>query len=82
MVESRKNYRDSRAEFERHLNLLGELMKQGKIHIAEGLQNSVEGITKVRYSPNRRIDLNTVNEMARSMAMMVANQKGFEENEE
>ncbi|WP_338357463.1 AVAST type 1 anti-phage system protein Avs1c [Yeosuana marina] len=82
MFESRKNYRDSRLEFERHLNLLGELMREGKIHIAEGLQNSVEGITKVRYSPNKRIDLNTVNEMARNMAMMAANQKDFKENEE
>ncbi len=81
MVESRKNYRDSRVEFERHLNLLGELMEQGRISIAEGLRNSVDGITKVRYSPNNRIDLNTVNEMARSMAMMVANQKDSEEND-
>lgn len=82
MIESRKNYRDSRAEFERHLNLLGELMKQGRISIAERLQNSVDGITKVRYSPNKRIDLNTVNEMTRNMAMMAASQKDFEENEE
>ncbi|SDI27518.1 AVAST type 1 anti-phage system protein Avs1c [Winogradskyella thalassocola] len=82
MIESRKNYRDSRVEFERHLNLLGELMEQGRISIAEGLRNSVDGITKVRYSPNKRIDLNTVNEMARNMAMMAANQTDFEENEE
>lgn len=82
MVDSRKNYRDSRADFERHLNLLGELMQQGRISIAEGLRNSVEGITKVRYSPNKRIDLNTVNEMARNMAMMAANQRDFDRNEE
>lgn len=69
MFESRKNYRDSRIEFERDLNLLGELMKNGKIHFAEGLQNSIRGITEVRYSPNKRINLNTVNEMARTMAM-------------
>ena len=82
MIESRKNYRDSRVEFERHLNLLGELMEQGRISIAGGLQNSVDGITKVRYSPNKRINLNTVNEMARNMAMMAANQEDFEETEE
>jgi hypothetical protein len=82
MIESKKSYRDSRADFERHLNLLGELMKDGKISIAEGLRNSVDGITKVRYSPNKRIDLNTVNEMARNMAMMAANQKRFEEDAE
>ena len=82
MVESRKNYRDSRVEFERHLNLLGEALREGKMHIADGLQNSVKGITKVRYSPNKRINLSTVNEMARTMAMMVANRRNFEEYEE
>tara|TARA_R110000765_G_scaffold341862_1_gene431985 strand:+ start:7599 stop:7844 length:246 start_codon:yes stop_codon:yes gene_type:complete len=81
MVESRKNYRDSRAEFERHLNLLGELMKDGKFHITESSRKSIDGITKVRYSPNKRINLNTVNEMTRTMAMMATNQKDFEENE-
>ena len=82
MVESRKNYRDSRAEFERHLNLLGELMKDWEFHFTESSRISIDGITKVRYSPNQRINLNTVNETTRTMAMMVANQKDLEENEE
>lgn len=82
MFESKKSYRDSRADFERHLNLLGELMRNGGISIAEGLRNSVDGITKVRYSPNKRVDLNTVNEMARNMAMMAANQRDFNTDEE
>ncbi|MDO6737379.1 AVAST type 1 anti-phage system protein Avs1c [Wenyingzhuangia sp. 2_MG-2023] len=81
MIESRKNYRDSRLEFERHLNLLAELMEQGKLTIAEGLRHSVDGITKVRYSPNKRIDLNTVNEMVRNMAMMASNQNDFKEHD-
>ena len=80
MFESKKSYRDTRADFERHLNLLGELMRDGKISIAEGLRNSVDGITKVRYSPNKRINLNTVNEMARSMAMMVTNRENFDKD--
>ncbi len=78
MVESRKNYRDSRQEFERHLYLLSEMMRDGKIHIAESLRHSVDGITRVRYSPNKRINLTTVNEMARNMAMMATNQENFE----
>jgi len=82
MVESRKNYRDSRLEFERDLNLLAELMHDGKIHIAEGLKNTVDGITKVRYSPNNRINLNTVNEMARTMAMMTVDRTNFEEGDD
>ncbi len=69
MFESKKSYRGSRVDFERDLNLLGELIKDGKIHFAEGLQNSTKGITQVRYSPNKRINLNTVNEMVRTMAM-------------
>lgn len=81
MIESRKNYRDSRLEFERHLNLLAELMEQDKLTIAEGLRHSEDGINKVRYSPNKRIDLNTVNEMVRNLAMMASNQKQFEEND-
>ncbi|MFT4847697.1 MAG: hypothetical protein ACI8ZO_000288 [Flavobacteriales bacterium] len=82
MIESRKNYRDSRVEFERHLNLLGEVMKDGKLQITESSRKSIDGITKLRYSTNNRINLNTVNEMVRTMAMMVANRKDFEENEE
>jgi len=82
MVESRKNYRDSRVEFERHLNLLGELLRDGKMKVAEGLRNTVKGVANVRYSPNQRINLNTVDEMTRSMAMMAANKRFYEENEE
>ena len=79
MFESKKAYRDSRQDFERHLNLLAELMREGKIHIAESLSHSVDGIVKVRYSPNRRIDMTTVNEMARNMAMMAADRENLEE---
>jgi len=81
MFESRKNYRDSRFEFERHLNLLAELMRDGKISIAQGLEHSVRGVTKVRYSPNKRINLNTVDESTRNMAMMAAHSPNFEEND-
>jgi len=78
MFESKKSYRDSRADFERQLNLLGELMREGRMKVAEGLRNSMDGITKVRYSPNNRIDLNTVNEMVRTMAMMVTRKENYD----
>ncbi len=82
MFESKKNYRDSRLEFERHLNLLAELVNDGKIHITEKVYNSLRGISEARYSPNNRVNLNTVNEIIRSMAMMASDQKDFQENED
>ena len=78
-MESRKNYRDSRLEFERDLNLLAELVNNGKMRISSHLKNSTHGIDKVRYSPNKRMNLNTVNEMVRNMAMMAGQQPHMEE---
>ncbi len=72
MVESRKNYRDSRLEFERHINLLIESIESGQMIIPKNLIKPNDGIFKIRYSPNKRINLNTIDEMVRTMAMRSA----------
>jgi hypothetical protein len=60
----------TRAEFERHFNILREQICKGKYHIAHGMET---GLEKVRYLPNGRIDFLSVNESARLQANM-ANQ--------
>lgn len=61
----------SRAKFERNLNLLGEALKQGRFKIASNLSASFDGIRRVRFLPNHRIDLLTVDEMTRLNANMI-----------
>jgi hypothetical protein len=75
MIESRKNYRDSRLEFERHINLLIESIESGQMIIQKNLFKPNEGIFKIRYSPNKRINLNTIDEITRTMAMRPAMEK-------
>lgn len=62
----------TRAEFERRLHLLGENIKQGKFHIAQGMRMALLGIEKVRYLPNGRIDFLSVDESARLGANMIS----------
>jgi len=82
MVESRKSYRDSRIEFERHIHLLIESIQSGKMIIPKDLLKPDEGIFKIRYSPNKRINLNTIDERVRTMAMRTEIEKYIEyENE-
>lgn len=82
MYESKRSYRETRADFERHLHLLGEVLREGKIKFTMQSIRATEGITKVRYAPNRRVNLHTVNEMVRVTAMMVDRQNlDVDENE-
>ncbi len=53
---------DTRAEFELRLNYLRETVIQGKLHVPRDLDLKFE---EVRILPNGRIDLPTINEMAR-----------------
>jgi len=59
----------TRAEFERSFHLLMEQLRQGRMHYARGLSS---GIEKVRYLPNGRIDLLSINESARLKANMMS----------
>lgn len=62
----------TRAEFERNFNLLHKHIKDGKFHIAPGLERSLEGISQVRYLPNGRIDFLSVDESARLQANSIS----------
>lgn len=70
MFESRKGNRDSRLDFEREINILGENLMNGRLVISESLK-SVKDLKNVRYSPNKRVNLNTITEMVRTLAMSI-----------
>lgn len=63
----------TRAEFERNFNLLHRQIKDGKFHVAQGLSRAIEGILRVRFLPNGRIDFLSVDESARLEANTMAN---------
>lgn len=63
----------TRAEFERNFNLLHRKIADGKFHIMQGLSRSLDGLTRVRYLPNGRIDFLSVDESARLQANMMNN---------
>ena len=62
----------SRKEFERNMFFLSEGFEKDLIVISKENIKSIKGIVNVRYAPNNRANLNTVNEMARLMANTVA----------
>lgn len=57
----------TRAEFEERMNYLRELMMKGKMQFMQGLRGP-DSILNVRQLPNRRIDLLSIDEMARLTA--------------
>ncbi|UXH80099.1 AVAST type 1 anti-phage system protein Avs1c [Roseateles amylovorans] len=59
----------TRAQFEERLNYARELLKNGLMHFSKGLRGP-ESLANVRYLPNRRIDLLSIDEMARLNANM------------
>lgn len=61
----------TRAEFERNFNLLHRQIEDGKFHVAQGLSRSVDGLARVRFLPNGRIDFLSVDESARLQANMM-----------
>ncbi|WP_415302363.1 AVAST type 1 anti-phage system protein Avs1c [Alcaligenes sp. SJTW-7] len=54
----------TRAEFEERVNYAREQMIGGKMHFSKGLRG-LDSLLNVRYLPNRRIDLLSIDEMAR-----------------
>lgn len=59
----------TRAEFEERMNYAVEQVKNGKMLFAKGLRGP-DSLLKVRYLPNRRIDLLSIDETARLNANM------------
>ena len=60
----------TRAEFEERMNYAREELKNGKMLFAEGVR-APDSLLNVRYLPNRRIDLLSIDELARLNANMV-----------
>ncbi len=57
----------TRAEFEERMNYFCEQMKQGKVHFSRQV-GGVDSVLAVRYLPNGRIDLLSIDESARLQA--------------
>lgn len=74
----------SRKEFEHNMHLLSKRAENGQLHHSISSRRSIKGLMNARYAPNRRVNLHTVDEMARLMANTVANimqMKEFKTNE-
>ncbi len=61
----------NREEFERNILLLVESIKRGKLRLPQGSKNMSE-FKEIRKLPNGRIDMLSINEMARLSANMIA----------
>lgn len=61
----------SRREFERNLYLLAEKAEKGQVRITKSSIRTAKGLSNARYAPNRRVNFNTIDEMARLMANSV-----------
>lgn len=75
---------NTRAEFEYRFHLLRDMMEKDMFRVNQGI--SLEGLRKIRYLPNGRIDFLSVDEQARLTANMMIKMRsiklpqGFEEN--
>lgn len=65
MFEKNSEFLYSRVDFERNANIFAELLIEGRMKFANNLQKTINSILRVRKLPNGRIDLNTINELAR-----------------
>ena len=70
----------TRAEFERRFNIFKELVYNGKI-IHPDSKEMNESILKINILPNKRIDLLTIDEIARVTVNTMANTPFPENNE-
>lgn len=70
---------NSRKEFEHNMHLLKERAENGQIHLTKSSMRSIKGMMNARYAPNRRVNLHTINEMARLMANMMIQMSQKEE---
>lgn len=61
----------TRAEFERNFHLLKQKMKDGKLHFSKDIRYLYDGLLRVRFLPNGRIDFLSIDEFARLHANMM-----------
>jgi hypothetical protein len=78
MSEPNKEQLEYEERLRRRLKILQEQMKQGKIHIAEGLKVA-DSLQAVRMDANGVVDLDTVDGLVRSMALAVTEMHDREE---
>lgn len=57
----------TRADFEERMGVLAELCRTGRMRFFEGV-GGMESLTRVRYLPNGRVDLLSIDESARLQA--------------
>ena len=73
MYEPRGSFNDSRYEFENKFNILQELINKGRMNFSFQSRKTIDSLSKIRKLPNGRIDLNTIDELARTTANMTGN---------
>ncbi len=66
----------TRADFEERMGYSAEQCRMGLVHFAKGLRGA-ESLLKVRYLPNGRIDLLSIDESARLHANMAHQMRNF-----
>lgn len=71
----------NRNDFERNMNLLAEELRLDQIRFTIESKKTVHSLMDVRIAPNGRINLLTINEMARVTSMMVSSKPLIEQNE-
>ncbi|MDB1111344.1 AVAST type 1 anti-phage system protein Avs1c [Pseudomonas extremaustralis] len=57
----------TRADFEERMSVLAELCQTGRMRFVEGV-GGMESLSRVRYLPNGRVDLLSIDESARLQA--------------
>ena len=85
-MKTKRAHIESRREFERNLNLLRELMINGKMRFVRNEENTERmkiSVLRARELPNKRFDFNTVNEMLRLTANSIGQMNNrYNEEEE
>jgi hypothetical protein len=82
MFQPKKNFLDSRQEFERNFNILSELINEKRLSFSIQASKSIESLMKIRLLPNKRLDLSTIDELARTTANMTVNMEFMHNPEE
>ncbi|WP_422355619.1 AVAST type 1 anti-phage system protein Avs1c [Roseivirga pacifica] len=84
MFEVNRFHIESRKEYERLIHITSEQAMLGRVTFNYQAKKSRESLLKVRSVPNRRVDLSTVNELARTTINAVSrwgSNKNFEDEE-
>lgn len=73
----------TRAEFERNFHLLHRKLEEGKLIFSKEVSHTLDGLLRLRYLPNGRIDFLSVDESARLQANMMNqfNEESFQEQD-